>query len=417
MLMAGCGGSSGGGTGTGGTGGGNNSTTVTVTFTGATPSAVATKVGSGSFTAATLTGGNLTLSLPSGTTNFGVAYVCPPFAVTSYQETVQSIVEASTLDGTSFSVSCGTASNTSATGTLTGTLDASAISGVSYVGIFANNGPNSGGMDRGPIYGNSASGSFSFPAPTGVDRVWMLAFGPVGGTTGLLAAKNFSSQTVPGALNGGNTVVLGAADQTTLEPITYNSVPAGYSAPEVDAGYNTAGGAGFLITSGSIAEYQALPAGAMESGDYYSFSAFSQSGSGEVVVDSTATSGGPLSVTFPSAWTYAGPAAAKWPSFDIEYTGFSGTTGVCDGLNVNWYASSTVWDVVTLTATGNYLNGSTTVAIPDLSGLPGFVAAPASGTGVGWGASVSQGTSTCIPPTPLNSTTKMVISGGRYTVP
>ena len=235
LLIAGCGGSAGGGSGNGGSGGnggggGSSSTTVTFTITGG-PTAVATKIGSGSFTAATLSNGSLTLSLPSGTTNFAVAYVCPPVTVTSYQETVQSVVEGSTLDGTSFSVSCSTGASAGATGTLTYSVDASAISGASYVDLIAQGSTFSTGGYFGPT-----SGSFSYLAPTGTDRVEVVAYNEnqtnYGLVYSLVAAKNFTGVSVPGALNGGNAVVFGAADQATLEPITYNDVPSGFAAPK-----------------------------------------------------------------------------------------------------------------------------------------------------------------------------------------
>lgn len=421
MLIAGCGGSGGstgggGGNGGGNGGGGNNSTTVTVAFTNGTPTAVATQVGSGPFTAATLTGETLTLSVPSGTTNFGVAYVCPPVTVTSLQQINQYIVEANTLDGTSFSRPCSTTPSTGATGTLTGSVDASAISGANAVSILAQNGTwqSNGGL-------NGPSGSFSFAAPTGTDRVEVLAYNSTLNGNSLVAAKDFSGVTVPGALNGGNQVVLGSADHTTLEPITYNnSVPPGFSAPTTMVLY-TMGNSGLVIANAATSEYTALPAAAMESGDYYYFSTFAQGSSGQVIVETISTSSGPISFTFPPAWTYAGPAAAKWPSFNIAYTGFSGTTGVCDEVGMVWIASSTVVYKVNLTATENYLNGSTTEAIPDLSGLPGFAGAPASGTLVSWGAYLSQGTTTgtatCLVPNPLNLTTKTVTSGGFYYAP
>lgn len=421
ILIAGCGGSggsTGGNNGGNNSGGNNNSTTVTVAFTNGTPTAVATKVGTGAFTAATLSNGSLTLSLPSDTTNFGVAYVCPPVTViasSTYQRTNQNIIEASTLDGTSFSWSCGAASSTGATGTLTGSVDTSAISGVNYVDILAQNGA---GQSDNPL--NPPGGSFSFAAPTGTDRVEAVAYKldqtSYGLVYSLVAAKNFSGVQVPGALNGGNTVVLSSADAVTLEPITYNGVPSGFSTPITLVEYSINNG-GFLISNGVTSAYPAVPAAARESGDYYYFSSYAQSSSGEVVVDTASTSGGPLSVTFPPAWTYAGPAAAKWLSFDIVYTGFSGTTGVCDDVSMNWMTSSTAYNVVSLTATGNYLNGSTTVAIPDLSGLPGFVAAPASGITASWGASILQETSSCLLPYPSNSTAKIVSSGGVYTAP
>jgi len=417
MLIAGCGGSGSNG-GSGGSGGGNNSTTVTVAFTNGTPTAVATKIGTGAFTAAALSGDSLTLSLPSGTTNFAVAYVCPPVTVTAsrtYQETNQNFVEASTLDGTSFSWSCGTASSTGATGTLTASVDASAISGAGYMDILAQNGAR---QSDNPL--NPPGGSFSFAAPTGTDRVEVVVYDvdqtSYGLVYSLVAAKNFSDVPVPGALNGGNTVVLGSADAVTLEPITYNGVPSGFSTPITLVEYYVNNGA-FLISNGITSAYPAVPAVATESGDYYYFSAYAYSGSEEVVVDTASTSGGPLSVTFPPAWTYAGPAAAKWLSFDITYTGFSGTTGVCDDVGMNWMTSSTAYNLVSLTATENYLNGSTTVAIPDLSGLPGFVAAPTSGTEVGWGTSILQETSSCLLPYPSNSTAKIVSTGGTYTAP
>jgi len=81
-LLAGCGGSSGGNG--GGGGGGGNPTEVTFTFAGGTPNAVATQIGSGAYTQATVESGQLTLSIPGGETNYSVAYMCPgTVAVTS----------------------------------------------------------------------------------------------------------------------------------------------------------------------------------------------------------------------------------------------------------------------------------------------------------------------------------------------
>jgi len=419
MLIAGCGGSAGGGSGSGGSGGGNSSTTVTFTITGGTPTAVASKVESGSFAAATLTAGNLTLSLPSGTTSFAVAYVCPPVSVNAsppYQQTPQNVVEASTLDGTSFSVSCSAASSTGATGMLTGSVDASAISGTSFVDILAQNGATSSSGSLG-----AASGNFSFAAPTGTDRVEVVAFNTaLSGfveSFSMVAAKNLSSQAVPGTLNGGNTVVLGAADQAPLEPITYNSVPAGFSAPTTLVDYEFGGNGGFPIANAVTTAYPAVPAAAMENGDYYSFTAYAMGASGEVLVETTSTSGGPIYFTFPPAWTYAGPVAAKWLSFEMAYTGFSGTANVCDEVSMDWSTSSSAQNIVSVLATENYLNGSTTVSIPDLSGLAGFAAAPPSGTAVVWGATVLQGNSSCLQPPPLNATVKVVTDTGFYTSP
>lgn len=419
MLMVGCGGS-GGGSGTGGSGGGNNSTTVKFIITGGTPTAVATQIGSGSFSAATLSGGKVTLNLPSGTTSFGVAYICPPYALqtTNPQSiTYQYVFEVSSLDLSSLSGSCPTASSTGTTGTLTGSVDASAISGASHVDIDAQSGSAPQSM-----YGTGLNANFSFSAPPGSDRVEVLAFNSVmigiGQTISLVAAKNFSGQAVPGALNGGDTVTLGAADETTPEAITYNSVPAGYSAPTTQASYFEVGGDGFMIAIAATTVYPALPASATESGDYYYLlaSAYSTSSFGSVFAVTTQASAGPVSFTFPPTWSYAGPAAATWPSFDLSYKGFSGKTGGCNQMNLQWLNSSTLSDIY-FVATANYLNGSTTVAVPDLAGIPGFLNSPATGTEVQWSAAIYQNNYECLLPVPLNGTVVAVSDSGSYTAP
>jgi hypothetical protein len=149
-------------------------------------------------------------------------------------------------------------------------VDANAIAGASFLNIDAENGTAQQG-----VYEGTPSGNFSFAAPVGTDRVAVLAYDSV--LSGfeqffsLVAVKNFSSQTVPGTLNGGNTVVLGAADQTTPEPLTYKSVPPGYNAPSTLVSYEFSGGDGFIIANGVTSEYPSVPAGAAESGDDYIF--------------------------------------------------------------------------------------------------------------------------------------------------
>jgi len=420
ILIAGCGGSAGGGSGSGGSGGGGGGgspTTVTFRITGGSPAAVATQTGSGAFTAATLSSNSLTLNLPSGTTNFAVAWVCPPTnigtATSPMAETDQYVDEASTLDGTSFSVSScgGTTPSSGATGTLTGSVDASAISGTQYLELFAANGA-AFSWDISGV----PSGSFSFLSPVGTDRVVVADYGS---TQQLLAVKNISSQTVPGVLNGGSTVVLSAADQTVQEPITYQNVPAGFAARVTNVYYFWNGGSDLLIVANGVASsYPALPAGAMESGDYYDFTAIAALYNERVLVHTTSTSGAPVSFSFPPAWSYAGPAAAKWPSFNVDYTGFSGAANVCSAATIAWYPSSTAENDVWVNASGNYLAESKTMVIPDLSNLTGFIATPASNSAVVWAADVSQGDSSCFQSNSLsNMTEKAVSNAGTYTVP
>lgn len=432
VLMAGCGGSPGGGSGGGGTGGGGSPTTVTFTISGGTPTAVATKVGSGSFTAATLSSGKLTLSLPTGTTSFAVAFACPPVTgasgtpgspVSPISLAEERVFEASTLDGTSFAEACpGIAPASGATGTLTGSVDASAISGVGELFIYAQSAQQGTGFP--PFFPvHDSTGNFSFAAPAGTDRVMVAAYSLVASgnleTTSLIAAKNFSSQAVPGALNGGNTVVLSAADQTTTEQLTYQSVPSGYTAPTTLVGYRM-GNVGIAIAGAATSEYPAFPAGAVESGDFYTFSAVTSSTSNSTQATHVATSlasAGPESITFPLAWPYAGPTPAAQPSFDFSYTGFSGTTGVSDGVEMIWAPTSNAENVVLVTATRNYLNGSTTVAIPDFSGLTGFLAPPASGIKVTWSAQIFQGSSPALQPSASDEVITTMSNSGVYAVP
>ncbi|HET6169719.1 MAG TPA: hypothetical protein VFE01_06035, partial [Terracidiphilus sp.] len=177
LLVGGCGGSAGGGSGSGG--GGDSSTTVSFTIRGATPSAVATKVGSGVFAAATLSSGVVTLSLPSGTTSFAVAFVCPAISLTSagLQQTVENVFEATILDGTSFTESCQTGPSKPDTGVLTGSVDASALSGAHILEVYAQSAQTGPIGLPFPVLGSS--GSFSVAAPLGTDRVLVLAYDSV----------------------------------------------------------------------------------------------------------------------------------------------------------------------------------------------------------------------------------------------
>jgi hypothetical protein len=385
---------------------------------------VATKVGSGVFAAATLSSGVVTLSLPSGTTSFAVAFVCPAISLTSagLQQTVENVFEATILDGTSFTESCQTGPSKPDTGVLTGSVDASALSGAHILEVYAQSAQTGPIGLPFPVLGSS--GSFSVAAPLGTDRVLVLAYdsvvnGNMETLGGLVAAKNFSSQSVPGALNGGNTVVFGAGDATTLEPVTYIGVPSGYSTPTILAGFELSGGGAVLLGTSDTNGYPAFPAGAVQSGDSYVFSAGARSISNpgeQVRVTTTSASAGPESFTFPAAWMYGGPAPAAWPSLNFAYAGFAGKTGVTDGVVESWKTGATMTNMVVVISTGNSLNGSTTLAVPDLSGLAGFLAAPTSGTNVVWTAEISQGNVPSVSGTREGST-MLVSNAGTYMAP
>jgi hypothetical protein len=132
ILLAGCGGSSNGGGGCASPAscpctscGGNNTTTVTYKFAGPQTTAVATKIGSGAWTPASLESNTLSLSIPDGTTDYSVAYVCPTAS--------EQIIMASTLDGSSFTEYCyGTSGPT---GLATLQVNAAAITKGSFITV------------------------------------------------------------------------------------------------------------------------------------------------------------------------------------------------------------------------------------------------------------------------------------------
>ena len=418
-LVAGCGGSGssnggGGGGGTGG-GGGNSDTTVTITFYGPSqPSVVDAQIGTSAFAAETLSGNILTLTIPSGTSNYSVVYLCPALVTGGTSAQFEYLWEASIVDGTSLTFSC--AAQPSLTPTLTGSLDATAIAGVQQFQINARNAASFNGG-----YANGPTSSFNVPAPAGSDRVLVQAY--TNQNQGPVAAKNFDNQTVPGALNGGNTVVFGTADKTTPEAITYNNVPAAFASPNtsIQLGMNGTSQA-YYYASDATTQYLALPASATEDGDVYFLDASASSASIPSSVNTlTISSGGPVTFTFPAPWSYAGPTPAALPSFTMGYTGFAGQANVTQNVWIFWGSGSgggsSSTNNIQVAATANYQAGSTTLAIPDLSGLQGFFAAPASGKQVEWVVSMEQQSWSLTAEPSLNSTANEVMNSGLYTVP
>lgn len=417
-LIVGCGGSSG----NGGSGGGsNNPTVVTFTITGVAPTAVAIKVGSGPFTPAMLTSGAATITLPKGETNFAVAYVCratyPPNGLTGSESAEQDVFEANTLDGTSFGGTClaglAVAPTTPETGELTGSVDISEIPGATTYSVYAGEIGVAGailGLDPGP--------NFGIQGVAGMDRVLVAAYKDINNpialeTSGftLIAAKSLDSQPVPGALNGGNTVVFAAPDQTTTEAITYN-LPSGFKVQDTSASFLTGAGGGIVLSSPAIGQYPALPEGAIEKGDYYSVTASAWKGQDGSGITKTFTTAAPVVFAFPPDWSYSGPTPAALPTFDLAYSGFSGPSGV--GYFTETYSGQSLYIV---NATANYLNGASSIAYPDLSDLPGFLPLPLSGTYVGWDAAITQTVHDSQSSSPKDETVTSVTVSGNYQVP
>ncbi len=422
-VIAGCGGggsTSGGGGGTGGSGGGQgNPTVVTVTFSGAAPGTVAASVGGGAFAVQTLSGSALSLSIPNGTSNYAVAYLCPAQVTgqTSWQD--EYVWEASTVDGTSVNANLVCPYEPSGTGALTGNLDASVIPGVYSFWIDAQNGET---VTQG-VSGDSSTTNFSVPAPTGSDRVLVLA--DTDGIEGPVAAKNFANQTVPGSLDGGSTVVFGTTDETVPEAIAYNNIPSGYSDPWTYVDLELAGSALQAETeyaSSATTQYLELPASATEQGDLYNLSAsVNTNNSACDVGDELLSSGGPVSFTFPAPWSCPSPTPAALPSFDMSYSGFSGTTDIAQNALIQWNgttsSNATATYQIHVEATANYQSGSTTLAIPNLSAAQGFLTSPASGTKVYWEAWITQQNYGFNSQIPSNATWSWPSNIGTFTVP
>jgi hypothetical protein len=406
--LAGCGGTS---NSSGGPGGGNptnpggNATTITYTFPVA-PTAVATQIGTGPYTLATLTSGKLTLSIPSSETKFAVAYLCPLYTDTTVSASEELITQFSTLDGTSYTGGCGK-SPTSQTGTATVQVNAAAIPGAKWVG---------GGIGEMPWSGTTLNFSPSLLA--GTYDIPISASRSANFPDNYLAIRILRNQTVPGSLNDGAPVVFTASDAVQSQTITYANVPDGFSVIGPLVTYQTSGGANIFLNgagTGSAGQYTAIPAASVQSGDIYSFSVgagpISSSTGTSVGVQRYTSTGGPQSFTFPAPWSYAGPTPAILPTFNFAYSGFS---NFYDLASIVWYPNTGITQDIQMSTTSNYLNGSTAMTIPDLSGLTGFLTPPTSGM-VSWYTNIFQGNY----PTTYSpiGTFQYVANNGAYTLP
>jgi hypothetical protein len=401
-------------------GGGNgNSTTVTFTFTGATPTAAATEVGSGSFTAVTAVSNTVTLSVPEGTTDFAVAYLCPSYTLSGSTFEREYVFEATLEDGNAFEQSCAAPlSAPSQTGTLSGTVDATAISGVNMVWL---EGGTSSSWEGTGISGNVAD--VSAQLPVGSDEVAAVAsqntYSGDSVAITVVAVKDLGEQMVPGAANNGSPIVLTGADATTPQPVTYQNVPSS-AAPGTSVIFMTEEGGLIALQSSTNSSYPAVPAAMLQGGAYYT--ALSLAGDVETSWVSFNqvwnTGGGPLTVVFPSPWSYSGPAAAALPVFDFSgYSGFSETAGVARVGVEHWEPEAGFADSYQVTASASFQDGVGTLVMPDLSSLSGFLAVPPSGATVSWEALISQNNAGAVGATPMNSSTETVQNAGNFAVP
>ena len=293
-----------------------------------------------------------------------------------------------------FCTSTGT-SNSSATNAVTLSVDASAIPNTQAIEVISSLGGGSLTANSGSVSMNLASGTSDF-----------LVYAE-DAHQNVLAIRRLHSQTIPGTLNGGQAVVLASSDETTVEPVTYQNAPAN-SQPAPFPMFFTASGLGITVWDmnanyQSLNAYQGMPADVMESGDFYlinngasaPLNGSTTEGS-QVISDITTPTTGPVSITFPPPLPASDAnnlsfTANTLPTFNVAYAGFSNPslTYLTDGGQITWTqeSSSNVpqdYFEIAIMATASYMNGATTLPIPDLSSIPGFIPAPSSGAPLNW---------------------------------
>lgn len=354
-------------------------TIITVTFTNATPQAAAVQIGSGGFTAASIQGGKLSLTVPAGSTTYAIAYVCPPFANVVSTESNEFVIEATIQDTTSYTISCAAVP---AMGIATGSVDASAIPGTTSIAI--------GGRGIGFSFPSNQA-SFNVNLPTGANDIAALA---LDGSNNVLAVKIVRSQTVPGAVNGGSTIVLGPSDETTLQSVTVNNTPVGFIPAEQFVEYITPNGTALGLGLSSAPQYRAVPSAAGQPGDmYFIDSSTDDTATRDLVVgvNLTMSSANPLTINLPPVWSFSGPAPTAFPTFTFNYSGFNIAANLSYQAIIQWQPTPSTLTGITVTATASFQNNATTLRIPNLTSLPGFFAPAPTGTLIDWNATIFNG--------------------------
>jgi hypothetical protein len=391
---------------------GNSSTptpgnkTVSVKFGGVPPSAVATQMGSASFMLAPISADNtVSLTLPAGTTNYAIAYVCSSATLIN-----ERVIQADAQDATSLRASCPLRSQPTL-GAATGTVDASAIAGTAKVEV----------VGRGGLTTLGISGAFNVNLETGTSDVAFLA---KDSNSSVLAVKILRSQNIPGTLNDANAVVFGPSDATTKQPFTINNVPAGLLATGL-VEYATANNTSFVLNSAfnnATGQYSAVPAAAAQTGDSYRYESIGfNPGNPPATVgiaQITNNGGGPVAMTLPNVGFFGDPTPATFPTFTFNYSGFpAGLSTIGQAVLLDWDLTTTNAHILSVTATP-HSQGGTTLTVPDLSALSGFPPPAPSGTKIDWVAEVLGGTAPLFSQnTSANESTAFVENTGSYTQP
>ena len=114
---------------------------------------------------------------------------------------------------------------------------------------------------------------------------------------------------------------------------------------------------------------------------------------------------------------YAAPTPATFPAFTLNYTGFSNDSAVSYAANIQWIVNSTTDTGITVSATTAYQNGASTITLPDITSLSGFLPMPPSGTTVYWFAYVYGGNYQWFAPASSNGNIAWLQNTGTYTQP
>ncbi|MHB1673706.1 MAG: hypothetical protein ACYCSP_05595 [Acidobacteriaceae bacterium] len=410
-ALSGCGsGSSMGSTGAG--------TTVTASFSGATmPSAVAYQSGtSGTFKALALSGSSsVSFTLPSGTTAYGFAYMCPTFnAGSSFSN--ESIIQATTTDTTSLSLAC-----PSLSGNVSATFDVSAIPGATSVVLYVNY------WSEDLILSQPTGSVGLFGIPTGTFDVALVAEG----AKGALAIQILRGVSVTGSTNVAFPSMT-AADELGSAPASITNVPSGTTAG-FETTYQTSGGLSVILpgpfNGAPQSTYPTVPSSQSQSGDFYLIQAVANlaqpSESLTALVSSSTASAVTATLPAPSSLLTA-PMAAAFPTFNANTSGFTvqGTIVDSSWTQFQTAVNQPVYNVYTY-VTKNWLGTNTTFTVPNLSALPGFAPAPPSGGREFWNLYSTAGTPLQFNPLQqsglefLSSPTSVqsISYGGYFTVP
>jgi hypothetical protein len=346
-------------------------TTVTTIFS-ATPAAVAVQIGNGAWNAVSLQGNQLTFTVPTGESRYAIAYVCALDATFNFE----TVWEATTRDPTPSGGCAGLGGNSALNeGWATGAVDASSIAGASYVWIF-------GGFGIGFVPG--ATGSFNVPMLQGTNDIAFVA-GSL--ARSVLAVKILRSQTIPGAVNNGHTVVFAPGDETSYQAFSVTDIPKGFTVGST-VSYVTSNGTSFYVSVLPGSQYAVVPLSEAQANDRYLFSASDirylnppAGGSQSAYITMTAASATAVTLPLPPPLPYSPPTPAEFPSFNVAYTGFAVSSY---GARLSWSSSGGSSSQLTVTATPDYQAGESTIKVPDLTTLAGFLLLPPSGTDVAW---------------------------------